>query len=75
MLSAVPFVVDAGCHKLCPVYRNNPEVLVNEMRPSELLDVGEFSDCMHYGIGSDALLLHVSNPAFNYVRPELVNLS
>ncbi|OMO95391.1 Initiation factor 2B-related protein [Corchorus olitorius] len=66
---AVPFVV------LCPLYPNNPEVLLNEMRsPSELLDFGEFSDCMDHGIGSGAPLLHVANPAFDYVPPELVSL-
>ncbi|OMO95266.1 Initiation factor 2B-related protein [Corchorus capsularis] len=72
---AVPFVVVAGSHKLCPLYPNNPEVLLNEMRsPSELLDFGEFSDCMDHGIGNGAPLLHVANPAFDYVPPELVSL-
>ncbi|XVF66440.1 hypothetical protein PTKIN_Ptkin10aG0036000 [Pterospermum kingtungense] len=54
---AVPFVVVAGCHKLCPLYPNNPEVLLNEMKsPSELLDFGEVSDCMDYGIGSGEVM-------------------
>ncbi|PQP95353.1 translation initiation factor eIF-2B subunit beta [Prunus yedoensis var. nudiflora] len=72
---AVPFVVVAGTHKLCPLYPNNPEVLLNDMRcPSELLSFGEFSDCMDFSIGSEAPLLHVLNPAFDYVPPELVSL-
>ncbi|PQQ15052.1 translation initiation factor eIF-2B subunit beta [Prunus yedoensis var. nudiflora] len=72
---AVPFVVVAGTHKLCPLYPNNPEVLLNDLRcPSELLSFGEFSDCMDFSIGSEAPLLHVLNPAFDYVPPELVSL-
>ncbi|XP_024974198.1 translation initiation factor eIF-2B subunit beta-like isoform X2 [Cynara cardunculus var. scolymus] len=46
---AVPFVVLAGIHKLCPLYPHNPQVLLNELKsPSELLDFGEFSDCMDF---------------------------
>ncbi|OVA10836.1 Initiation factor 2B-related [Macleaya cordata] len=72
---AVPFVVVAGSHKLCPLYPHNPEVLLNDLRsPSELLDFGEFSDCMDFGTGSGAPLLHVVNPAFDYVPPKLVSL-
>lgn len=71
---AVPFVVVAGSHKLCPLYPHNPEVLLNDLKsPSELLDFGEFSDCMDFSIiGSP--LLHVVNPAFDYVPPKLVSL-
>lgn len=72
---AVPFVVLAGSHKLCPLYPHNPEVLLNELRsPSELLDFGEFSDCMDFGSGTGFPLLHVVNPAFDYVPPKLVSL-
>ncbi|PSS24327.1 Translation initiation factor eIF-2B subunit beta like [Actinidia chinensis var. chinensis] len=72
---AVPFVVLAGIHKLCPLYPHNPEVLLNELRsPSDLLDFGEFSDCMDFGSGAGSTLLHVVNPAFDYVPPKLVNL-
>ncbi|XP_078442077.1 nagB/RpiA/CoA transferase-like superfamily protein [Wolffia australiana] len=72
---AVPFVVVAGSHKMCPLYPHNPEVLLNEMRsPSELLDFGEFSDCMDFGSRNGAPLLHVINPAFDYVPPNLVSL-
>eukprot|EP00258_Populus_trichocarpa_P008663 XP_002314491.3 translation initiation factor eIF-2B subunit beta [Populus trichocarpa] len=72
---AVPFVVVAGTHKLCPLYPQNPQVLLNEMRcPSELLQYGEFSDCMDFSIGSGNPLLNVVNPAFDYVSPELVSL-
>ncbi|KAL1811701.1 hypothetical protein ACET3Z_021766 [Daucus carota] len=72
---AVPFVVLAGIHKLCPLYPHNPEVLLNELKsPSELLDFGEFSDCMDFGTGSGSPLLHVVNPAFDYVPPKLVSL-
>lgn len=50
-------------------------MLLNELKsPSELLDFGEFSDCMDFGTGSGSPLLHVVNPAFDYVPPELVNL-
>ncbi|KAH7548539.1 hypothetical protein JRO89_XS14G0159100 [Xanthoceras sorbifolium] len=72
---AVPFVVLAGSHKLCPLYPHNPEVLLNELRsPSELLDFGEFSDCMDFGSGTTSPLLHVVNPTFDYVPPKLVSL-
>ncbi|CAA6654088.1 unnamed protein product [Spirodela intermedia] len=72
---AVPFVVVAGSHKLCPLYPHNPEVLLNELKsPSELLDFGEFSDCMDFGSRNGAPLLHVVNPAFDYVPPKLVSL-
>lgn len=70
---AVPFVVLAGSHKLCPLYPHNPEVLLNELRsPSELLDFGEFSDCLDFGAGSGSL--QVVNPTFDYVPPNLVSL-
>ncbi|XP_022864550.1 translation initiation factor eIF-2B subunit beta isoform X1 [Olea europaea var. sylvestris] len=72
---AVPFVVLAGVHKLCPLYPHNPEVLLNELKsPSELLDFGEFSDCLDFGCRSGSPLLHVVNPAFDYVPPNLVSL-
>ncbi|KAM7268358.1 hypothetical protein ACFE04_010524 [Oxalis oulophora] len=72
---AVPFVVLAGSHKLCPLYPHNPEVLLNELRsPAELLDFGEFSDCLDFGNGYGSPLLHVVNPTFDYVPPNLVSL-
>lgn len=61
--------------QLCPLYPHNPEVLLNELRsPSELLDFGEFSDCMDFGSGTSSPLLHVVNPTFDYVPPKLVSL-
>ncbi|KAH9764223.1 translation initiation factor eif-2b subunit beta [Citrus sinensis] len=72
---AVPFVVVASTHELCSLYPHNLEVLLNEMRcPSELLNFEEFSDCIDYGIASSSSLLHVVNPAFDYVPPELIRL-
>ncbi|XP_038990279.1 translation initiation factor eIF-2B subunit beta isoform X3 [Phoenix dactylifera] len=72
---AVPFVVVAGSHKLCPLYPHNPEVLLNDLKsPSDLLDFGEFSDCMDFGSHGGSPLLHVVNPAFDYVPPKLVSL-
>ncbi|MFQ6660741.1 hypothetical protein Gotur_029141, partial [Gossypium turneri] len=60
---------------LCPLYPHHPEVLLNELRsPSELLDFGEFSDCLDFGSGIGAPLLHVVNPTFDYVPPKLVSL-
>ncbi|KAH9681879.1 hypothetical protein WN943_029157 [Citrus x changshan-huyou] len=71
----VPFVVVASTHELCSLYPHNLEVLLNEMRcPSELLNFEEFSDCIDYGIASSSSLLHVVNPAFDYVPPELISL-
>lgn len=61
-------------YQLCPLYPHNPEVLLNELRsPSELLDFGEFSDCMDFGSGVGSRL-HVVNPTFDYVPPKLVSL-
>lgn len=72
---AVPFVVVAGSHKLCPLYPHNPEVLLNELKsPSDLLDFGEFSDCMNFSTQDGAPLLNVVNPTFDYVPPKLVSL-
>ncbi|KAJ0988487.1 hypothetical protein J5N97_006843 [Dioscorea zingiberensis] len=72
---AVPFVVVAGSHKLCPLYPHNPEVLLNDLKsPADLLDFGEFSDCMDYGSRDGSPLLHVVNPTFDYVPPNLVSL-
>ncbi|KAJ6844781.1 translation initiation factor eIF-2B subunit beta-like isoform X1 [Iris pallida] len=72
---AVPFVVVAGSHKLCPLYPHNPEVLLNDMKsPSDLLDFGEFSDCMDFGTIGGSPRLHVVNPAFDYIPPKLVSL-
>ncbi|KAL3507601.1 hypothetical protein ACH5RR_032983 [Cinchona calisaya] len=72
---AVPFVVVAGIHKLCPLYPDNPEVSSNNLRsPSELLEFGEFSACMDFGCLGGAPLVHVMNPVFDYVPPELVSL-
>lgn len=69
---AVPFVVVAGIHKLCPSYPHNPEVCLNDMRsPAELLEFGRFSNCMEFGSGAP---LQVVNPGFDYVAPELVSL-
>ncbi|KAK9182961.1 hypothetical protein WN944_026109 [Citrus x changshan-huyou] len=71
----VPFVVVASTHELCSLYPHNLEVLLNEMRcPSELLNFEEFSDCIDYRIASSSSLLHVVNPAFDYVPPELISL-
>ncbi|XP_020237955.1 translation initiation factor eIF-2B subunit beta [Cajanus cajan] len=70
---AVPFVVLAGSHKMCPLYPHNPQVLLNEFRsPSELLDFGEFSDLLDYSTGAGSL--DVVNPVFDYVPPNLVSL-
>ncbi|XP_015580628.1 translation initiation factor eIF-2B subunit beta isoform X1 [Ricinus communis] len=72
---AVPFVVVAGTHKLCPLYPQDPRVILNEMKcPSDLLDFGGLSDCLDFGNGSGVPLIHIVNPAFDYVPPELVSL-
>ncbi|XP_058107022.1 uncharacterized protein LOC131250749 isoform X2 [Magnolia sinica] len=69
------FAMISRVNMLCPLYPHNPEVLLNDLKsPSELLDFGEFSDCMDFGCGSGAPLLHVVNPSFDYVPPKLVSL-
>lgn len=61
--------------QLCPLYSHNPEVLLNELKsPSDLIDFGEFSDCMDFGARGGAPLMHVVNPTFDYVPPKLVSL-
>ncbi|GBG86792.1 hypothetical protein CBR_g42076 [Chara braunii] len=70
---AVPFVVLAAIHQLCPVYSDAPDIVRNEGRlASEMLNYGEFSDCMESEDGEP--LLQVLNPAFDYIPPELVSL-
>lgn len=70
---AVPFVVLAGVHKLCPQYPHNPDTLLNDLKsPSEIIDFGEFSDCLDGSPGGSRT--HVVNPSFDYVPPELVSL-
>ncbi|XP_020582156.1 translation initiation factor eIF-2B subunit beta [Phalaenopsis equestris] len=72
---AVPFVVVAGSHKLCPLYPHNPEVLLNDFKsPSDLLDFGEFSDCMDFSTSGGSPRLHVVNPAFDFIPSKLVSL-
>ncbi|KAL6851708.1 hypothetical protein ACP4OV_020272 [Aristida adscensionis] len=72
---AVPFVVVAGSHKLCPLYPHKPEILLNELKsPADLLDLGEFSDCMNFSTQNGSTLLNVVNPTFDYVPPKLVSL-
>ncbi|EFJ06519.1 hypothetical protein SELMODRAFT_186716 [Selaginella moellendorffii] len=69
---AVPFVVLTGLHKLCPLYPHNPSVVLNELKsPSQVLDFGEMSDCLD---GTDGSPVHVVNPMFDYVPPELISL-
>lgn len=61
--------------QLCPLYPHNPEVLLNELKsPSDLLDFGEFSDCMNFSTQDGSPLLNVANPTFDYVPPKLVSL-
>lgn len=61
--------------QLCPLYPHNPELLLNDFKcPSELLDFGEFSDCMDYGQLGDSPHIRVENPSFDYVAPKLVSL-
>ncbi|AQK65608.1 NagB/RpiA/CoA transferase-like superfamily protein [Zea mays] len=61
--------------QLCPLYPHNPEVLLNELKsPSDLLDFGEFSDCMNFSTQDGSPLLNVVNPTFDYVPPKLVSL-
>lgn len=70
---AVPFVVLAGLHKLCPQYPHNPYILLNDMKsPSDIIDFGDISDCFDGGSGSPSL--QTVNPTFDYVPPGLVSL-
>jgi translation initiation factor eIF-2B subunit beta len=70
---AVPFVVLAGVHKLCPQYPHNPYTLLNDMKsPAEIVDFGELSDCLDVSTGGHST--YVVNPTFDYIPPELVSL-
>jgi translation initiation factor eIF-2B subunit beta len=61
--------------QLCPLYPHNPEVLLNELKsPSDLLDFGEFSNCMNFSTQDGTPLLNVVNPTFDYVPSKLVSL-
>lgn len=66
-LFVIPFV------QLCPLYPHNPSSLLNDLRcPSEIMDFGDLSDCLSGVAGGPEL--HVLNPAFDYIPPELVSL-
>lgn len=70
---AVPFVVLAGMFKLCPLYPHDPSTILNDMKsPAEILDFGEFSDCLNGATGVPRV--QVDNPTFDYIPPELVSL-
>lgn len=70
---AVPFVVLAGLHKLCPQYPHNPFILMNDMKsPSDIIDFGDISDCLDGGSGGPSL--RTVNPTFDYIPPDLVSL-
>jgi translation initiation factor eIF-2B subunit beta len=70
---AVPFVVLAGVHKLCPQYPHNPYTLLNDLKsPAEIVEFGELSDCLDGGTGGFST--RVVNPTFDYIPPELVSL-
>lgn len=48
---------------------------MNEVKPpSDLLDLGEFSNCMDFITRDGTPLLNVVTPAFDYVPPYLVRL-
>ncbi|XP_024358672.1 uncharacterized protein [Physcomitrium patens] len=70
---AVPFVVLAGVHKLCPQYPHKPYTLLNDMKsPAEVVEFGELSECFAAGTGDHTT--YVVNPTFDYIPPDLVSI-
>lgn len=64
-LHSVPFVVCTGLYKLCPMYPYDQDTFNDLTSPSAILPFEE----------ADTLAeVHVSNPAYDYIPPELISL-
>ncbi|EOD38837.1 hypothetical protein EMIHUDRAFT_77802 [Emiliania huxleyi CCMP1516] len=65
---SVPLVVCAGLYKLAPLFPSGPEQYNSLLSPQPLLPYG--------GVDEEAqrVPVHVVNPAYDYVPPELVSL-
>mmetsp|Transcript_22839 Transcript_22839/g.27610 ORF Transcript_22839/g.27610 Transcript_22839/m.27610 type:complete len:398 (+) Transcript_22839:181-1374(+) len=70
---AVPFVVLTGLHKLSPEQPFDPDVTFNDIKnPAALLDFAALAEGKQTQEGGGNL--HVPNPTFDYVPPELISL-
>lgn len=62
---SVPFVVLTGLYKLSPLYAHDQDTFNLLRPPSELLKFEEADKYKH---------VHVVNPAFDYIPPDLISL-
>jgi len=62
---SVPFVVCTGLYKLCPLYPYDQDTFNDITSPSSTLRFEEADTLEH---------VHVTNPAYDYIPPELISL-
>ena len=75
---SVPFVVCTGLYKLCPLYPFSQDTSNELKSPSEVMN---FEECNKFFIFLEFIFLasnfeevHVHNPTYDYIPPELVTL-
>lgn len=72
---AVPFVVLVGLHKLSPLFPHAPGVSFNDLKsPSGIVGFDVVADGTMAGVKTEGALVHVSNPEYDYIPPELVTI-
>ncbi|KAK9829272.1 hypothetical protein WJX72_004902 [[Myrmecia] bisecta] len=72
---SVPFVVLVGLHKLSPLFPHDPSVIFNDFKsPADVIDFNVIAETMDPEDEQEAPYVHIPNPAFDYVPPELISL-
>ncbi len=75
---SVPFVVCTGLYKLCPVYPYSQETINDLKSPSAVLNFEESTWSFFGGCNLCAAetteSVHVHNPTYDYIPPELISL-
>jgi len=71
---AAPFVVLVGLHKLSPLFPHAPHVFNDFRSPAGVVGFEVVADGMSSGTESADSLLHVDNPQYDYIPPELVTI-
>uniref|UniRef100_A0A061R8H0 Translation initiation factor eIF2B subunit beta n=1 Tax=Tetraselmis sp. GSL018 TaxID=582737 RepID=A0A061R8H0_9CHLO len=72
---AVPFVVLVGLHKLSPLFPHDPDLSFNNLRsPSGVVGYDIVGHGTSTGEDATETLVHVPNPQFDYIPPELVTI-
>lgn len=74
-----PFVVLTGLHKLSPLFPHDPNINFNDFRaPAEVIDFDVVAEAfpadLEDGTAPEDVYVHIPNPMFDYVPPELISL-